>query len=64
MWAEITYPFPNFNGYTGEVLEIDKQFHPTLYWVCDYLFTLGLKLILVSIKRSPVVSLLRKLTRD
>ena len=56
MCAEITYPFPNFNGWTGEVLEIDKQFHPTLYWVCDYLFTLGLKLILVSINRSSVVS--------
>ena len=35
---EITYPFPN--------LRVDK-FHPPLYWVCDYLSMLRLKLILV-----------------
>ena len=33
-------------------LEMDKKFHPTLYWVCDYLSTLRLKLIHVS-KRGP-----------
>ena len=29
-----------------------KAFHPTLYWACDYLSMLGLKLIHVS-KRGP-----------
>ena len=24
-------------------LEMDKQFHPTLYWACEYLYILGLK---------------------
>ena len=39
---EITFPFPNFSGTTAEVwsLGIDKWFHPTLYWLCDYLSTL------------------------
>ena len=30
----------------------NKEFHPTLYWACDYLSMLGLKLIHVS-KRAP-----------
>ena len=29
-------------------LQMDKKFLPTLYWTCDYLFILGLKLIYVS----------------
>ena len=33
-------------------LGMDKQFHPTHYWVCDYLSMLGLKLNHVS-KRGP-----------
>ena len=33
-------------------LGMDKQFHPTLYWACDYLSMLVLKLIRVS-KRGP-----------
>ena len=31
---------------------MDKLFHPTLYWVCDYLSMLGYKLIYVC-KRDP-----------
>ena len=31
VWGEITYLYPNFNGYTVEVLGMDKQFHPTRY---------------------------------
>ena len=42
VWNGITDPFPNFNGATSQ---IDKQFHPTLYWAYDYLSMLGLKLI-------------------
>ena len=38
VWDEITYPFPNFNGY----LRIDKEFHSTLYNGCNYLSMLGL----------------------
>ena len=36
-------------------LGMDALFHPTLYWVCDYLFMLGLKLIHISKRgiRSP-----------
>ena len=44
-------------------LGMDKWFHPTHYWACDYLSMLGLKLIHV-IKRCPwysQVSLLRGL---
>ena len=48
MWDEITYPFPNFWS-----LGMDKQFHPTLYNGCNYLFMLGLKLM----KRAPGVFL-------
>ena len=44
MWGEITYPFLNFNGAT--VINL------TLYWACDYLFMVGLKLNRVS-KREP-----------
>ena len=33
-------------------LWMDKQFHPTLYWVCDYIFMMGLQLIHLS-KRAP-----------
>ena len=48
MWDEITDPFLNFNGCTVEVKEWISVFHPALYWVCDYLSMLGLKLIHVS----------------
>ena len=34
---------------------MDKLFQPTLYWICDYLFLLGLKLIHVS--KRPKVSI-------
>ena len=27
MWEEITYPFPNSNGYTAELLEMDITPH-------------------------------------
>ena len=43
VWDEITYPLPNFHGATMTML-----FHPILYWTCDYLFMLRLKLILVN----------------
>ena len=29
---------------------MDKQFHPTLYWACDYLSMQGLKLIYITIR--------------
>ena len=48
VWDEITYPFPNFNGATIDVLGMNKLFHPTIYNGCDYISTLGLKLIYVS----------------
>ena len=35
--GEITYPFQT-------VMILDEQFCPTLYWACDYLSMLGLKL--------------------
>ena len=46
----ITYPFLNFNGSTIEVWECisNTKSHPTLYWACDYLSMLGLKLNHVS----------------
>ena len=47
MWDEITYPFPNFNG--ASTVGMDKEFHPTYYNGCTYLFMLKLKLIHVSI---------------
>ena len=31
VWDEITYPFPNFNSATIDILGMDKQFHPTHY---------------------------------
>ena len=43
VWDEIIYPFPNFNG-----------FHPTLYWIWNYLSMLWSKLNHVS-KRGPCV---------
>ena len=39
--GEMIYPFPNFNGATVEVWE---WVHPRLYWSCDYLSMMGLKL--------------------
>ena len=36
-------------------LKMHESYHPTLYWACDYLSTLGLKLIHVS-KRDPRLS--------
>ena len=39
VWVEITYPFPNFNGYTVEVWEWISNFIPLLYWACNYLST-------------------------
>ena len=55
MWNEITYPFPNFNGFSVEVWEWIGNF-VTLYNGCNYLFMLRLlKLIRVS-KSGPCVS--------
>ena len=49
----MTYPFPNFSQWCNHwSLGMDKSFHPTLYWACDYLSMLRLKLIHVS-KRDP-----------
>ena len=50
---EITYSFPNFNGWTVEFWEWISDFilHFTLYDSCNYLSMLGLKLTYVS-KRS------------
>ena len=45
LWDEITYPFPNFNGWG-----MHKWFHPTLYRTCDFLSMNGLKLTHVSKK--------------
>ena len=45
---EITYPFPNFNGCTIEVWEMDNWFHPKVNNGCNYLSILGLKLIRAS----------------
>ena len=41
IWNEIMHLFPNFNICSG----MDKKFHPTVNWVCGFLFMLGLKLI-------------------
>ena len=46
MWNEITYAFPT----PTVILGMDMQFHPTLYYGCNYLSMLWLKLIHV-IKR-------------
>ena len=43
IWDEITYPFLNRWS-----LGMNMEFHPTLYWACDYLYMLGLKLKYVS----------------
>ena len=40
---EITYPFPNFNGFTIEVWEWMISSIPTLYYACDY-FHAGIKI--------------------
>ena len=37
MWDEITYPFDKLLWYSSWMLEIDKQFHRTIYWAYDYL---------------------------
>ena len=48
VWDKITYPFPNFDFSTIEVWEWISYFYSTLYWACDYLYMLRLKLIHVS----------------
>ena len=48
MWNEITYPFLKFKRSSRWSLEMDKWFHPTLYWKCDYLSMLGSNLNHVS----------------
>ena len=56
VWDEVIHPFPNINGTAVDVcLAMDKQFHPTPQWACDYISMLGLKLIYVS-KLDPGVS--------
>ena len=52
VWDEISYPITNFNGRTVEVGEWISKFVPHFTWECDYLSTLGLKLIHVS-KNGP-----------
>ena len=52
VWDNITYPFPYPNDATADVFGMDTLFHPTLYWACDYLSMLGLRLIHVS-ERGP-----------
>ena len=52
MGDEITNPFPNFNSATIEVWEWICYVIPALCNVLNYLFMLGLKLILVG-KRDP-----------
>ena len=42
MWDKITYPC--MFGHAWISLGMDKQFHRTLYCVCDYLSMLGLRL--------------------
>ena len=42
VWDEITYPFSNFKGATGEVWEWINKIHPTSYKGCNYLCMLGL----------------------
>ena len=45
VWDEITYPFPNFNGWTVDVWEwISNSILPTVYNGCSYLPMPGLKL--------------------
>ena len=49
VWGESTYPLPNLNGANRWSLGMDKQFHLTLNWTCEYLSMLvNLKLIYVS----------------
>ena len=45
-------PIPKLQWCNHWSLGMDKSFHPTLYWACDYLSMPGLKLNYVS-KRSP-----------
>ena len=63
---KITYPFPNFNGYTVEFCKRISNLN-TLYYGCNYLSMLGLKLIHV-IKRglrplNQSIGVLRDLNR-
>ena len=48
MWDEVAYPFLYFSGPNRWSLGMVRWFHPTLFWACDYLSMLGLKLIHVS----------------
>ena len=52
VWDEIIHPFTNFNSFNCWCLGMDKYFHLTIHWTCNYLTNLGLKLIHVS-KRGP-----------
>ena len=52
VWDEINYPFPNLSGCAVEVWKCKNNLIATLYWECDYLSMLGLKLNHVS-KRGP-----------
>ena len=40
-WNEITYSLSNFNGVTIEVLWMNKEIDPTLYWAYAYLSMSG-----------------------
>ena len=48
VWDEITFPFQNFQQRSCWSLGMDKEFHPTPYWACDYLSMSGLKSIHIS----------------
>ena len=52
VWDEITCPFPIFNYWS---LGMDKLFHPTFNWACDYVSMLVLKLIHVSKRVSGTI---------
>ena len=55
---ENNYPFPNLSGRWS--IGMQKYFHPTLYWRCDYLSMLRLKLIHVS-KKGPMLAITMKI---
>ena len=52
-WNYISIPkLQRYNRYNRWSLGMEKEFHPKLYWACDYLYILELKLKSVS-KRGP-----------
>ena len=41
---------PKLQWYSRWRLGMDKEFHPTMYWLCDYLSMAGLKLVHVNMR--------------